>query len=47
LRVGRLPDAHHRSIEELAPFGDQGFAFAAELPDAAFAFPVTGRHGIR
>jgi hypothetical protein len=46
LRVGRLPDARHRRIENLTPFGDRGFAFATELPHAAFALPVAGRYCI-
>jgi hypothetical protein len=47
LRVGRLPDTRHRRVEELTAFGDRGFAFAAELPHAAFALPIAGRHRVR
>ncbi|KAH2808870.1 hypothetical protein KXV85_005837, partial [Aspergillus fumigatus] len=46
LRIRRLPDRHHGGIEELAAFGNRGFAFAAELADALPAFPVARRHGI-
>src|SRR5216684_1146944 len=46
LRVRRLSDRLHGSVECLPSFINPQFAFAAELADTAFALAIPSRHGV-
>jgi hypothetical protein len=46
LRVCRLSDRLHGSVECLPSFSNRQFAFAAELADAAFALAIPSRHRV-